>query len=124
MVDLANRGPVGPKKPKPTKKRRKAIPRKSKKRIAHEASEEYAWELAHMAKVKRLPCLVCGMSPVEVHHEGKPRSGFNVLPLCPRHHRREYGPGAYHYSPKAFYRLHGSSEDLLKRVNEMLKRHP
>jgi hypothetical protein len=75
-----------------------------------------------MAKVKTLPCLVCGAYGVEVHHETKPRSSFKVLPLCPPHHRREFGPGAYHYSPSAFYALHGSSGELLARVATMLSK--
>ncbi len=45
---------------------------------------------------------------------------MRVLALCPRHHRREFGPGSFHYSPKAFYALHGSSEELLRMVDRML----
>lgn len=78
-------------------------------------------ERKHMEAVAGLPCLVCGAWPVEVHHEGTPRSNLRVLPLCPRHHRREYGPGAYHYSKGAFYAAHGSSEALLLRVSRMLR---
>jgi hypothetical protein len=77
-------------------------------------------EREHMAAVAALPCIVCGCWPIEVHHEGKPRSNMRVLPLCPRHHRREFGLGAYHYSPRAFYAAHGSSEELLSRVDRML----
>lgn len=74
-----------------------------------------------MARVAALPCLVCGYWPVEVHHEGKPRSDMNVLALCARHHRREFGPGSFHYSPSAFYAMHGSSAELLARVAAMLE---
>lgn len=74
----------------------------------------------HMAAVAALPCLVCGRHPVEVHHEGKPRSDMRVLPLCPEHHRREFGPGAYHYSPRAFYEAHGDSKFLLAVVADQL----
>ena len=73
-------------------------------------------EKRHMAAVAMLPCLVCGARPVEVHHEGFPRSNLRVLPLCPRHHRREYGPQAYHYNKRAFYDAHGTSQELLDRV--------
>jgi hypothetical protein len=45
---------------------------------------------------------------------------MRVLPLCPKHHRREFGPGAYHYSKRAFYAAHGDSASLLARVAEML----
>ena len=79
-----------------------------------------AEEKRHMRAVAHLPCLVCGCWPVEVHHEGRPRSNMRVLPLCPRHHRREFGPGAYHYSPRAFYAAHGSSDELLARVDRMI----
>jgi len=116
MTDLAGRGPLGPKPPKTAKNPRKPIPRMSAKKRAHKAKERALGASEHMEWVKGLPCLVCGCYGVEVHHEGKPRSDFNVLPLCPPHHRREYGPGAYHYSPRAFYARHGSSEELLARV--------
>ena len=77
-----------------------------------------------MARVAGLSCVVCGAYAVEVHHEGKPRNDMNALPLCPPHHRREYGPGAYHYSPKAFYAMHGSSEELLAMVARLLNDRP
>ena len=38
-----------------------------------------------------------------------------------RHHRREFGSGAYHYSPRAFRELHGTDEALLKIVDDMIK---
>lgn len=121
MPDLARRGPIGLKTGKPAKRPRKPIPRMSAKKRAHKAAERALGASEHMAWVKSLPCLVCGCYGVDVHHEGKPRSDFNVLPLCPPHHRREYGPGAYHYSPKAFYALHGSSAELLARVAKMVE---
>jgi len=121
MGDLANRGPLGQKAPKQPKPPRKPITRVSARKRAQKAAEKAAGAHDHMAAVAAMPCLVCGAYGVEVHHEGKPRSGFNVLPLCPRHHRREFGSGAYHYSPKAFYAAHGSSEELLARVAAMKK---
>ncbi len=120
MPDLARRGALGQKPPKKPKGRRKPIPKQSAKRKAYLASQARVDGLAHMARVAQEGCIVCGAHPVEVHHEGKPRSDMNVLPLCPPHHRREYGPGAYHYSPKAFYTEHGSSEELLRRVDRVL----
>lgn len=120
MPDLANRGPLGQKTGKPPKRARKPIPKISAKNRAHKAAERQAGAWEHMQAVKAMPCLVCGAYGVEVHHEGKPRSDFNVLPLCPRHHRREFGPGAYHYSHRAFYAAHGSSDELLARVSKKL----
>ena len=124
MGDLAGRPGLDLKQPKPPKQPRKPIPKISPKKRAHKAAEKAAGAWEHMACVKALPCLVCGTYGVEVHHEGKPRSDFNVLPLCPAHHRREYGPGAYHYSPSAFYALHGSSAELLAMVAAMKKEGP
>ena len=100
-MNLTGRGPLGLKQPKPDRAKKKGLPRVSKKRAAYLASPEREAGKAHMGRVAQLRCLVCGAWPVEVHHEGKPRSDMNCLPLCPRHHRREFGPGAYHYSPKA-----------------------
>lgn len=126
MTDLARRGHLGlkPEKladdPKYRKARRKAVRAISKRRAAYLASPERQEGLMHMARVALLRCLVCGCHGVEVHHEGKPRSDFTVLPLCPAHHRREFGPGAYHYSPKAFYAEHGDSRMLLAKVADML----
>ena len=89
---------------------------KSKPRSAPKTVEEKR----HMAAVAMLPCLACGTRPVEVHHEGTPRSNMHVLPLCAFHHRREFGPQAYHYNKRAFYDAHGSSQELLDRVAKMI----
>ncbi|WP_273688400.1 hypothetical protein [Ketogulonicigenium vulgare] len=113
--------PVRQKQVKPPKPARKALPPRSKKRLAYLSSPARQDGKRHMTAVAQLPCLVCGAWPVEVHHEGKPRSDMSVLPLCPHHHRREFGPDAYHYSPRAFYAAHGSSEALLARVTQQLR---
>jgi hypothetical protein len=92
----------------------------SAKKRAHKAAEKAAGGWEHMGRVKALPCLICRASPVEVHHLPDPRSDFRVVPLCPFHHRREYGPQAYHYSRRKFNAIHGSDEQLLARTLEML----
>jgi hypothetical protein len=120
VPDLAGRPPLGPKPEKQPRQPRKRIRPVSPKRAAKKAQEAASGARKHMARVARLPCLVCGAWPVELHHEGKPRSDWNVLPLCPAHHRREYGPGAYHYAPRAFYAAHGSSAELLALVARLL----
>jgi len=121
MPDFAGRGPLGQKQPKPPKGPRRPIPKQSAKRKKYLASDERKAGLLHMAAVAELPCMVCGAWHVEIHHEGFPRSDMRCLPLCPAHHRREYGAGAYHYSPKAFYALNGDSDSLLARVAAMLQ---
>lgn len=99
---------------------RKGLRQVSAKRAKLKATEKADGAWQHMERVKELPCLVCGVHGVEVHHEGTPRSDWNVLPLCPPHHRREYGPQAYHYSKRNFYAAHGTSEELLAKVAKML----
>jgi hypothetical protein len=120
VTDLAGRPPLGPKQPKPAKKARKPLPKRSAKKAAYLASEERQRGLDHMAKVAQLPCMVCGAWPVEVHHMKDPRTDFRVIPLCPMHHRREFGEGSLHYSPKAFWLRHGGPEFLLARVAKLL----
>lgn len=120
MTNLAGLPPLGQKQPSVKQARRKAIRRLSAKRAAYLASPERQEGLAHMGRVAQLRCLVCGAWPVEVHHEDTPKSDFRVLPLCPPHHRREFGEGAYHYSPRAFYAAHGDSKLLLAKVADAL----
>ena len=106
---------MGQKAQKKLAKPGKPLARVSTKKRAKKATEAAQGAREHMARIAAMPCLVCGAWPVELHHEGRPRSDWHVLPLCPRHHRREYGDGSYHYSPRAFYALHGSSAELLAR---------
>ena len=120
-MNLTGKKPLGLKKQKEKKQKKKGLPRISKKRAAYLESPEREVGKLHMGRVAQLRCLVCGTWPVEVHHEGKPRSDMNCLPLCPKHHRTEFGPGSYHYSPKAFYAKHGTSEELLENVRNQLK---
>ncbi len=120
MTNLSGRPPLGQKTGKPVKKPRKALPKQSAKRKAYLASTARVDGLAHMGKVAQLPCIVCGARPVEVHHMPSPRSDMRVAPLCPPHHRREYGPGAYHYSRQAFNEAHGSDDEILQRVARMV----
>ena len=126
-MTLLRRGPLGLKPDKPRngdpaikRARRKAVKSMSDKRRAYLASPEREQGKAHMGRVAQLPCLVCGAWPVEVHHADVPRNDFRVMPLCPRHHRREFGEGAYHYSPRAFFALHGDRETLLAIVADKL----
>ena len=113
VSDLAGRAGLGPKPPKTPRKAHKHLPRRSAKKIAYMASQARVDGLAHMGRVAQMPCLVCAHHPVEVHHMPSPRSDMRVIPLCPQHHRREYGVGSYHYSARAFHAMHGPPEYLL-----------
>lgn len=121
MPNLAGKPPLGLKEEKPQKQPKRGLRKISAKKAAQKRQEAFDGAREHMARVASLPCIVCGAWPVEVHHEGKPRSDWNVIPLCPRHHRREFGPGSRHYSPKQFFADHGSADQLLNRVADMLK---
>jgi len=100
--------------------KRSPLRKVSPKKRAHKAAERAAGAHLYMGRVKALPCLICGASPVEVHHLPDPRSDFRVVALCPFHHRKEYGPQAYHYSRRNFNAIHGSDEQLLARTIEIL----
>jgi len=57
-----------------------------------------AAEKRHADRLAKMPCLVCGMRPVELHHvkdgPGGKRDHTQIAPLCPSHHRT--GPQAVH----------------------------
>lgn len=51
-------------------------------------------ERIFMAQVKELPCVICGHSPVEVHHiteRGRRLGNMFCLPLCVLDHRGDRG---------------------------------
>ncbi len=121
MPHLGGKGPLGQKQPKPAKVP-KPMRKVSDKRAAYLASPERTAGKAHMARVAMLPCLVCGAWPSEVHHLPDPRADQRTIPLCKFHHRREFGPQAYHYSRRNFNALHGSDEVLLARTMAMLQK--
>ena len=79
-----------------------------------------AAEQAHMDRVAQMPCLVCGVRPVTLHHVtayadrlGRiPRSHKLVVPLCPRHHQAVHDDASDPQSVerlnhRGFYDKHG-----------------
>lgn len=87
----------------------------------------------YMSAVADLGCMACRRiygphdpGPVELHH---PRSGtgmarrasdWDVIPLCPEHHRGR--TGIHGLGTKAFPRHHGFDEaDLLADVRSLIK---
>lgn len=82
---------------------------------------------AHMEKVSRLCCCVCGARPVEVHHTisgrfgSRKRSDFDTIPLCAETHHR-HGPESIHGNRAEFERLYGPDTGFLPLVKEMLER--
>jgi hypothetical protein len=99
----------------------KPMRKRSPKRQTYMASAARTDGVAHMLAVKELGCLICG-APAEAHHLPHPRNDLRTIPLCPFHHRTEYGSQAYHYSRRNFNALHGSDEELLAKTMALLKR--
>jgi hypothetical protein len=123
MPDLANRGALGQKAPKPPAKRRKPLLAHSAKRKAYLASQARADGVAHMLAVKGLPCICCGHpQPSDAHHvngDGMPRDDMRVLPLCWNCHQ---GPEGYHNAKAAWVDRYGPDYMLLPLVAKMLGR--
>lgn len=83
-------------------------------------------ERQRLDALARLGCLVCLRagyhSQPEIHHirrSGEPRKHERTIPLCPQHHRGQYG--VHHMGRKAFEREHGAQEDMLAEVNNILE---
>lgn len=117
----------------------KPLPARSAKRKAHYASDEGKAGLAHMARVRSLPCIIClewempQNSPTEAHHVKSGRFGnakesdFRTIPLCHSHHNklRPY-PGdedkiGFHNGQKTWEALYGPDFEWLDRVSDMLE---
>lgn len=85
-----------------------------------------ASERAFIAHVASLPCLVCRVQPVTVHHVTATvhggrisRSPERVVPLCPRHHQIQHGPreSVEALSHRGFYQRYGI--DLLAEAEKL-----
>lgn len=82
-------------------------------------------EKLHLSRVADLGCIICHQ-PAEIHHlrtgmgMAQRNSNFNVIPLCPLHHRTGGYGTAFHAGRKAFEQNFGTEEELLKRVKGLL----
>lgn len=87
-------------------------------------------EKKHMAKVAEMGCCVCvnlglGETPAEIHHigngtMGKRASNYEVIPLCPTHHRLGGAGVAVHAGRKSFEANFGTEQKLLSETMEWL----
>jgi len=78
-----------------------------------------------MDRVAKLPCVVCGAVPVELHHVREGQGAAQraqhtlVLPLCPEHHRG--ASGLHGLGKRGFYARYRRDElDLLAMTLEAL----
>ena len=74
----------------------------------------------HMARVAALPCVVCGKTPVQVHHcihdrfSQRKASDMETIPLCQPCH------DALHADKTAWRAEHGADHEFLPVVADML----
>lgn len=83
-------------------------------------------ERQHMGDVAQLGCVVCRNlghedTPAELHHirtgQGRKRAThYQVIPLCPHHHRTGGHGEAFHAGPRVWQLRFGREEVLLKQV--------
>jgi len=88
-------------------------------------------EKQHMNRVAEIGCILCkhlglGETPCELHHPrtgtgaGRRASHFDVIGLCPEHHRGN--SGLHGMGRKAFEKYYGITElELLEKVTECLR---
>ena len=79
-----------------------------------------------MSIVAELGCVVCG-DTAEIHHittgvgMGQRANNYQVIPLCPRHHRNGGHGVAIHAGKKTWEALYGSELDILNQIMGGLK---
>lgn len=89
-------------------------------------------EREHLSKVAEIGCIVClnenyGQSPAEIHHirsgQGMAQraSNYEVIPLCPIHHRNGGHGVAVHAGIETWQERFGTEVELLNQVKEMLQ---
>lgn len=84
-------------------------------------------ERQHLSRVAELGCIIC-QRPAEIHHiragvgMGKRSSHFNVIGLCPEHHRGLDHPAtaSIHLDKRRFIELYGTEAELLDKVSRLL----
>jgi hypothetical protein len=82
-------------------------------------------EKLHLNRVADLGCIICHQ-PAERHHlragvgMGQRNTNFNVIPLCPLHHRTGGYGTAIHAGIKAFEQNFGTEQQLLTRVEKLI----
>lgn len=80
---------------------------------------------AYLKAVASLGCIICG-SPAEVHHirEGvgmaQRNDNWNILPLCPAHHRTGGVGIAFHAGAESFALNYGTERELERQVHKAI----
>lgn len=80
----------------------------------------------YMQTVKHLPCVCCGVSPCDAHHQHHDRFGtdkasdWDVIPLCKAHHQD--GPEAIHNGKETWREKWGADHSYIPQVRMMVER--
>lgn len=78
-----------------------------------------AAERKHMDAVASLPCLICGATPVSLHHVrryGETRKHSKVVPLCYTHHQ---GTAGIHTLGKREFERLFMTQDVMLALTEL-----
>ena len=83
-------------------------------------------EKSHLDAVAALPCIICGATPVHVHHLNAHGMGlrsdhFHTLPLCHYHHQAGPFGHAIHNGKRTFELNYGTEQELLGKVMRKLE---
>ena len=82
-------------------------------------------EFEHMTRVAELGCMVCAM-PAECHHilkgagMGQRASNYDVIPLCPTHHRSGGHGVAIHAGIATWEAMYGTELQALEIVRGLV----
>lgn len=105
--------------------RKAPLKKVSAKRKTYRASKEGQKAIEHMARVKMLPCVICGAAPPsDAHHVICDRYGtakssdYETIPLCKRHHQD--GPDAIHNGKASWVEKYGPDHAYLDMVKAQL----
>jgi hypothetical protein len=117
------RSPLKPKRDKPRRNEGRVQHNRMKPKASSPPTVE---EGRHLSRLAAMPCLVCGIEPVTIHHVTASvhggrvaRSHQRTVPLCPRHHQIQHGPreSVEALGHAGFYREYGI--DLLAVAEQL-----
>ncbi len=78
----------------------------------------------YMNLVAEQGCYICGQG-AEIHHNtnnraySKKSSNFNIIPLCPNHHRGQ--DGIHHIGVKKWESIFGDQDKIVEKVKRRVK---
>mgnify|MGYP003665603606 CR=1 FL=1 len=100
--------------------KRTRMPAQSKKRAAKYKGPAGRAALDYMGAVKRLPCVVCGVSPCDAHHCFHDRystakgDDLDTIPLCKWCHQD--GPEAIHRIKRTWAEKYGPDHSYIEQT--------